>query len=151
TSVEKRSTMKPLVVDCTVYILILLFGVLEVCLCPRARDFIFDSTYYELAQSLINEGWYGYSSRPETMLPPGFAVMVAGLCLAFGSTYAVLIRSMGVFATGFLVATYALLRREVGRGPAAATCLVIGSSPYVFSLSTCLLFSDLPYALTSTL
>jgi hypothetical protein len=126
-------------------------GALPFFLYPRAGDLISDATYYELARSLADDGWYGYNSRTETMLPPGFPAVIALLRFCFGDGYAVFIRSMAVFATLALLATYALFRREVGRGPAAAICLLVGSSPVLFDFSTRLLFSDLPYLFTSTL
>jgi hypothetical protein len=149
--VDNRSDIRPSLADAAVCLLILALGALQFFLYPRASDFLGDTTYYELAQSLREKGWYGYNSRPETMLPPGFAIMLAGLCSFLGNDYTILIRSMAVCATLFLLATYALLRREVGRGPAAVICLLIGSSPFLFQFSTFLLFSDLPYAFTSIL
>jgi hypothetical protein len=148
---EQRLVSKPILADALVWMLILFLGVLQWSLYPRASGFIFDATYYELGQSLVEKGQYGYNSRPETMLPPGFAVIVAIISLCFGNSYAIHIHSMAVFATAFLLATYALLRREVGRFPAGATCLLIGSSQFFFNFSTSLVFSDLPYAFTSTL
>jgi hypothetical protein len=152
TTIENRYIIKPPVTDIVVHTLILLFGLLQFCLYRRASDFVGgDVTYFELARSLLEKGSYGYNSRPETMLPPGFAVIVAVIWVCVGNTYAILIRSMAVFATLFLSTTYELLRREVGRGPAAAICLLIGSSPLFFSFATTTVLSDLPYAFTSTL
>ena len=144
--------IKPPLIDASVYMLILFLGVLQFFLCRRASDFVSgDVTYYELARSLLEKGWYGYNLRPETMLPPGFAVIVAGIWVCFCNSYEIFIRSMAVFATLFLCSTYGLLRRELGQGPAAAICLLIGSSPIFFSFSTTVVLSDLPYAFTSTL
>ena len=139
-------------IDLLVYLAIILLGVLQFFLCRRASDFVAgDVTYYELARSLLERGSYGHNLRPETLLPPGFAVILAGIWVCFGNSYEIFQRSMAVFATLFLLATYGLLRRQVGRGPAAAICLLTGSSAIFFQFSTTLVFSDLPYAFTSTL
>jgi hypothetical protein len=126
-------------------------GALPFFLYPRSGDFFIDVTYYELARSLLQRGWYGYNCRPETLLPPGCAVLLALVCRCFGDSYVAVIRSMAVSATLFLLAAYPLLRREVGRRPAAAICLLLGTWPFLFNLSTKNIFSDLPYAFVSTL
>jgi hypothetical protein len=150
-SVSPGIGIKPYIADILVHLLILVFGALQFGFYCRSDDFVYDATYAELARSLIENGSYGYNFRPETMLPPGCAAMAAVISICIGPNYRILIRSMAVFATLFLIAAYELLHREIGRGPAAAICLGLGSSPFLFDFSTHLLFSDLPFAFTSTM
>jgi hypothetical protein len=151
TTVEGPSRTERRLVDAAVHGLILALGALQFFMYRHSGDFVGDATYYELARSLHDEQWYGFNFRPETMLPPGFAVIVAAIWWCFGGAYSVLIRTTAVFTTLFLSASHELLRREVGRAPAAAICLITGTSPFLFSFSTRSLFSDVPYAFTSTL
>src|SRR6266851_3157276 len=58
------------------------------------------------------------------------------LCATVSCGRAVLIRSMAVFATMGFIASYELLRRVQGRAVAAASCLLLGSSPIIFMFST---------------
>jgi Dolichyl-phosphate-mannose-protein mannosyltransferase len=136
--------------DITVYGLILSLAALQLALSQRADDFFTgDTIYFELARSIISEGFYGFNFKPETLLPPGFPLILASLCVTLGCTYAVLIRSIAVFATLGFIASYELLRREEGRTVAAVVCLLLASSPIVFAFSTRMVFSDLPYFFTS--
>jgi hypothetical protein len=140
------------VTDITLYGLILSFGALQFGLAQRATDFFRgDTIYFELARSIIREGFYGFNSKPETLLPPGFPVILAGICVTVGCSYLVLVRSMAVFATLGLIASYQLLRREQGRVVAVVSCLLLGSSPIFFEFTTRMVFSDLPYMFTSML
>jgi hypothetical protein len=138
--------------DLAVYAAILSLSVLQIALVRRLPDFITgDVTYYELARSIIEGRAYGFNGRLETMLPPGFPALLALLSVTVGSSYNVLIRAMPVFAGLGFIASYELLRREVGRGVAAVICIVLMSSGEVFAFSTSLVFSDLPYFFTSSL
>jgi len=138
--------------DIFVYGLILSLGALQFGLSQRSDDFFTgDTIYFELARSIIEQGFYGFDFKPETLLPPGFPLILASLCVTFGCTYAVLIRSMAVFATLGFIASYELLRREEGRTVAAVFCLLLASSPILFSFSTRWVFSDLAYFFTSML
>jgi len=138
------------VTDIIVYGIILSLGALQFGLSQRATDFFRgDTTYFELAQSIIQEGFYGFDFKPETMLPPGFAVILASICITIGCNYGVLIRSMAVFGTLGFVASYELLRHKEGRTVALVICVLLASSPIVFEFGTRLVFSDLPYFCTS--
>jgi hypothetical protein len=139
-----------MIVDAAVYLLIIVFGMLQFFLYQRAQDFYTgDTAYFELARSLHQNGTYGFDFKPETMLPPGFSFLVALICGAFGWTHAVAVRAMTVFCTLGFLATYAFLRREYGRGIAAAVALVLMSSPAFFGQATRYVFSDLAYFFTS--
>ncbi len=137
--------------DLLTYAVCLAIGVTQFVFYERCKDFVSDAAYYELARSLVENGRYGINTRAETMLPPGCAAMIAVVWVCLGSSHAILIRTMAVFATLFLIASYELLRRQVGRGPAAAITLIIGSSPFLFHFSTHLLYADIPYSFTTTL
>jgi len=157
-AIAPRSTVgddRPLVggpasIDVLVYLLILGFGALSIALVQRGADYYNgDTTYLELARAIVRTGSYGFNFRAETMLPPGFPVILAILSALLGSSHETLVRSMPVFAVLGIVATYELLRKEHGRGVAAAIALLIASSPILFKFSTVLVFSDLPYFCTS--
>jgi hypothetical protein len=137
--------------DIFVYILLLTLGGLQFALSCKTSDFAFDSYYYELAKSILAKTVYGFNSRPEPMVPPGFPVLLALLMVAVGQSYAVLVRSMAIFTTLGLMAAYELLKLEEDRHVAAVACLLMASSPSVFQFSTRMIFSDMPYFFTSML
>jgi hypothetical protein len=135
--------------DVLVCVLILALGALQFVFPLRADDFIHgDTIYIELATSIIERGSYepGFNY---VIYPPGLPVFLAFLCKATSCSYAVLVRSMALFATLGLIASYQFLRRAEGRGVAAAACLLIASSPEIFHLSTRWVYSDLPYFFAS--
>ena len=140
---------KPNLQDLMVYVALIGLGLLGVVLSCRARDFVGDAYYFELARSIAQGRGYVFDFRPQTMVPPGFPYLLALMTMVIGSKYVVLVRSMAVFFTLALIATYEVLRSEEGRGVAAGTCLLLGSSPEVFQFSTRLVFSDMPYFCTS--
>ena len=112
--------------DLGVYGLLLGLGALQFCLYQRSDDFfVGDVSYFELARSIVEKGSYGFNFKPETMLPPGFPMILALLCVTVSCSRAVLIRSMAVFATMGFIASYELLRRVQGRAVAAASCLLL--------------------------
>ncbi|MCC6365689.1 MAG: hypothetical protein IT165_19420 [Bryobacterales bacterium] len=137
--------------DIFVYILLLTLGGLQFALSCKTSDFAFDSYYYELAKSILAKTGYGFNSRPEPMVPPGFPAMLALLMVAVGQSYAVLVRSMAFFTTLGLTAAYKLLKSEEDGRVAAVACLLLASSPSVFEFSTRMIFSDMPYFFTSML
>jgi hypothetical protein len=137
--------------DLLIYCVCVFLGAIQFVFYERSNDFVSDVTFYELARSLIEKGWYGYNTRPETIFPPGEAALVGLVLLCFGNSHTTLTRSTAVFATLFLIASYELLRRHVGRGPAGAISLIIGSSPFFFHFSTHVLLADIPYAFTTTM
>ena len=134
------------------YAVILSLGALQFGLTLRSNDFFSgDTTYFELARSLLEKGFYGFDLKPETLLPPGFPLILASVCVTVSCTYTVLLRSIAVFATLEFIASYELLRREEGHTVAAVFCLLLASSPIVFAFSTRMVFSDLPYFFASML
>ncbi|MCC7153450.1 MAG: glycosyltransferase family 39 protein [Bryobacterales bacterium] len=137
--------------DLSVYVSLLALGALQLALSGWTRDFTQDPYYYELARSFLTHTGYGFNSRPEPMVPPGFPALLAVMMVAFGQSYAVLIRLMAFFATFGLIAAYELLKRKEGRVIAAVVCVLLASSPSWFEFSTRSLFSDMPYFLTSML
>ncbi len=143
---EKRSTY-----DSFIYASCVSLGAIQFLFYERCDYFVSMPTYYELARSLVEQGFYGYDGRPETIFPPGCAALIALVWICFGNSYSTLIHAMAVFATLFLITSYELLRRQVGRSPAAAISLIIGTSPFFFHFSTHGLGADIPYAFTTTL
>ena len=149
---DARRAGAPASIDLVIYLLILGVGALPVALVQRGADYYTgDTIYFELARSIVRTGSYGFNFGPETMLPPGFPVILAVLSALLGSSHEMLVRTMPIFAVLGIIATYELLRREHGRGVAAAIGLLLSSSPILFKFSTTLVFSDLPYFCTSML
>jgi len=124
-------------VDFLVWAAILALGAFQLYSHLRSSDFPFeDVAYFEQAKSLLHDGYYGFESVPERVQPPGLVFLLALICKIVACRYGVLLSSMAVFLTlGFLV-WYQIIRQVVGRGIAAATCLLLGSSPSVFHFVT---------------
>jgi hypothetical protein len=137
--------------DLYVYLLIIALGVMQFMMTCRASDFVGDAYYFELAKSLLAGKGYGFNSKPQTMLPPGFAVLLAVLIRALGTNYATLVRAMPVFTTLGFLTTYEVLRSKVSRGVAGSICLLLGSAPGLFLFATKIVFSDMPYFFLSML
>jgi hypothetical protein len=139
-------------IDIGVFAVIAAFGALQVILYQRAGDFLFDDVFYfEAARSLLQHGFYGFNGRPETNQPPGLPAILALLCLARACTHGAFLRAMAVFETLGLGASYVLLRRQIPRAVAAATCLLLISSPLFFALGTQSVATTFPLLLTSSI
>jgi len=118
----------------------------------RAHDFPFeDVAYFEQAKSLLHDGYYGFNSVPEKVQPPGLPLLLALICRIAGCRYAVLLSSMSVFFTLGLLVWYQVIRQAEGRGIAAATCLILGSSPWTFYAVTRWIWPSIPYFFVSAL
>src|SRR5215467_14971279 len=114
--------------DLAVAGLLAVIGALQVAFCQAGTAFYTgDTSYLELARSIIAWRPYGFDFRAETMLPPGFPALLALLQLAVGESHLRLVRAM-VIATmlAFLLA-YWLLRRTLGMRAAAGVCLLLAS------------------------
>lgn len=131
-------------VDLIVYLMILVLGGLQFAFYLRA-DALADARYVELAQSILRSHTYSFDFRPETMIPPGFPLIVALVSLVAGSGTSVLFHVMALSATLALIGSYEFLRRVEGRFPAAVITLLLGSAPALFVFSTQIIFSDMPY------
>jgi len=140
------------VVDCLVCAAILALGVFQIYAHQRAPDFPFEDVgYFEQAKSLLHDGFYGFNSVPERVQPPGLALLLALICKIIGCRYGLLLSSMAVFLTlGFLV-WYQVIRKAEGRGVAAATCLLLGSSPWIFYFISRGIWPSAPYFFVSGL
>ena len=148
---DRQSSRLPpgLPVDVLVCSLVLALGALQFMLPQKGDDFFRgDTIYIEFARSILERGTYRLEFN-DVMYPPGFPALLAFLSATVSGSHAVLVRSMAVFVTLALLASYHLLRRETGRCAAAATCLLLASSPLVFEFSTQWVYSDLPYFFTS--
>lgn len=118
----------------------------------RAHDFPFeDVAYFEQAKSLLHDGYYGFNSVPERVQPPGLPLLLALICKIAGCRYGVLLSSMSVFFTLGLLVWYQIIRQAEGRGIAAATCLILGSSPWIFYVVTRWIWPSIPYFFVSAL
>ncbi len=137
-------------VDAAVWAAIVAVGAMHYALALRADDFFTgDTTYFELARSLLSHGAYGFNARPETVVPPGFPAFLATLCVTVGCGYSVFIHAVVVCSTLGVLAGYELLRREEGRVAGGVISLLLISSPLLFTLETRTVLSDLPYLFTS--
>lgn len=139
-------------VDVAVWTAIIVIGAMHYALALRVDDFFTgDTTYFELARSLLSHGGYGFNARPETVMPPGFPAFMAALCVTVGCRHAVFVHAVIVCSALGVLASYELLRRLQGRLAAAVISLLLIASPGLFSLETRMVMSDLPYMLTSLL
>lgn len=118
----------------------------------RAHDFPFeDVAYFEQAKSLLRDGYYGFNAVSERVQPPGLPLLLALICKIAGCRYGVLLSSMSVFFTLGLLVWYQVIRQAEGRGIAAATCLILGSSPWIFYVVTRWIWPSIPYFFVSAL
>src|SRR5262249_40407977 len=116
--------------------LLMMVGTLQFSLPLRSDDPIAGFSYFELAKSIIETGFYGIDSKPQTNFPPGFPLILASLCMTVGCKPVVFIRSMSVFATLGFIVSYELLRRLQDRVVAAVSCVLLTTSPIFFILAT---------------
>jgi len=138
--------------DLLVYVLILGLGALPFFLYEKAPDFINADVYYvDLADSLLHHHSYAANFVPERVHPPGLPAIVVSVCVTLGCTHNTLIRTMPVFLTLGLLLGYEVLRRQRGRLIAAASCLLLASSPDIFPWVTSRLSPSFPYLFTSML
>jgi hypothetical protein len=140
------STVSPILADVVVFGLFLSMGVLAVFLHKSAADFLGeDVSYFERARSLLQYGFDGFNGRLETTQPPGLPIILAAMCYAGACSYAAILSAMAVFETLGFAVTYLLLRREIGRAPAAAICLLLVVSSTYFSMATQWVATTLPF------
>jgi hypothetical protein len=137
--------------DVAVYTFVLLMGVFQLTHYPRTSYFLNDTTYPDLARSVLEQGSYQIRFLPETTFPPGFTLILAAVGLLGGITPETLFPVIAVFATLGLLVTYGLLRRVEGRGVAAGTCLLLASSPILFNFNTAIVYPEMPYFMMSML
>src|SRR5215467_14348463 len=91
--------------------LLAFLGAMQCAFCVPGADFYGgDTSYLELARSIIAHRPYGFDFRVETMLPPGFPAMLALLELAFGESHVRLVRVMVIVTMVSLLVAYFLLR-----------------------------------------
>jgi hypothetical protein len=138
-------------VDLLICVLILCIGSLPFFLYEKAPDLLHeDASYVELAKSLLH-GSYVNNFVPERVQPPGLPLLLAAVCASSSCTHDTLIRTMPVFFTlGFLV-SYMVIRRQRGRLIAAASCLLLASSPALFVFVSSRLWPSYPYFFVSML
>jgi len=137
--------------DWAVYIFILLLGVFQFTHYTRTADLLADTSYPDLARSILEQGSYQIRFLPQTTLPPGLPLILAMIGRFVALTTAVLFRVIAVSTTLGLIAAYELLRRVEGRGVAATACLLFGSSASLFVFNTALVYPEMPFFLASIL
>src|SRR5215470_1512439 len=136
--------------DVAVAGLLVVIGALQFAFCEAGAAFHGgDTTYLELARSIIAWRPYGFDFRAETMLPPGFPALLALLQLAVGESHLRLVRAMVLATTLAFLLAYWLLRRTLGRRASAGICLLLASSPVFFRFASTTVVSDMPYFVTS--
>jgi len=126
-------------------------GAFQVTHYPHTADFMNDMTYPDLARSILEKGSYQLRFLPQTTFPPGFPLILAAVGLFLGLSPATLFPVVTVSATLGIIAAYELLRRVEGRTVAAATCLLLASSPVLFGFNTTIVFPEMPFFLMSML
>jgi hypothetical protein len=139
-------------VDFAVAILIVTFCAAGLIFYQRIESYDSDSSYYiGLANSLLNQHQYVFDFKPHTRYPPGFPAILAVISIFFGATYGVYVRAMAVLGALGLWTSYVVLRRSEGRAAGATACVLLGSSPYFFQMTTRNVLSDVPFFLTTML
>ena len=132
-------------VDVAVAIYVLAIGVLMFTQYVHHAGPAYDASYYDLTQSILRLHAYRFDYRPETLLPPGFPIILAGLCLITACSQAAMFHVIAVSTVLGLLGGYVLLRRIESMELAAAATVLLASSPVLFSFATTLVFSDMPY------
>jgi hypothetical protein len=140
------TALSPILADVLVFGVFLTIGVLTVFFQRQAADFLSDDvSYFERARSLLQYGFDGFNGRLETTQPPGLPIVLAVMCYAGACSYAAMLSAMAVFETLGFAVSYLLLRREIGRAPAAAICLLLVVSSSYFSMATQWVATTLPF------
>jgi hypothetical protein len=141
----------PVVMDPLIYALILCLGALPFFFYEKAPDFLHsDVAFADRASSLLHGSDFD-NFVAERVEPPGLPVILALVCATVSCTHNCLIRAMPVFLTLGLLFSYEVIRRQRGRLVAAASCLLIASSPSVFVSASSLLWPSYPYFCISML
>lgn len=131
--------------DSAACLAILALGALQFALVRRSPDYLWDTNYFELFESVLNHTSYGFNGVPMTQLPPGFPYLLAFLSKVIGTSYVSMLRVVTVSGTMALITSYLLLRSQQGRGMAAICCLLLGSSQDLFQFTTSLVFADMTF------
>jgi len=140
------------IIDLAVYALILCLGAVPFLLYEKAPDSLHeDVSYVELAKSLLYNHSYVNNFVTEKVEPPGLPIILAGACATFGCSHDILGRTMPLFLTLGLLVSYEVIRRQRGRLAAAASCLLLISSPALFVFVSSMMWPSYPYFLVSML
>jgi Dolichyl-phosphate-mannose-protein mannosyltransferase len=136
--------------DLCVYVLLLGLGALQFLFIERAPGFVNDDVaFFDRADTLLHHLSYSANFVRERVQPPGFPATLAIIYAITGGTHDTMLRAMCVFITlGFLL-SYEVIRRQRGRPIAAATCLLLASSPSLFPFFTSWLWPSFPYFFVS--
>ena len=150
-SVSRDSGNRPGRFDAVIVLLLLLLGLFQVATVQRLESYWADSSVYMVAaHNLRASGSYEFDYKLETVYPPGFPLLLAGISAVMGSeSYLAYVRAMPVFTTLALVVWYFVLRRSQGRAVAAACCLLAGTSAPLYEMVTRSVPSEAPFFLFS--
>ncbi|MEW6529610.1 MAG: glycosyltransferase family 39 protein [Thermodesulfobacteriota bacterium] len=106
--------------------------------------------YLSLARSLASGQGYVFNGEPHTLVPPGFAAILAGASTLFGESFLTYRGLMAAFGLLTAVAGYLLIRRLCG----ANAALLVGGAfavNHVLLENSTLMLSDVPFALSCLL
>ena len=106
--------------------------------------------YLSLARSMASGQGYVFNGEPHTLVPPGFAAILAGAATLFGESFLTYRVFMAAFGLLTALAGYLLIRRLCG---ANAGLLVGGAFAvnHVLLENSTLMLSDVPFALSCLL
>lgn len=149
--IRNASSVRISLLDLIVYIFILGIGIYQLTHYLHTADFLYDATYPDLARSLLEKGSYELRFLPQTTLPPGFSLILAIVAVFVGFAPAALFPVVSISSSLALVAAYSLLRRIEGRALAAVACLLLASSPALFTFVTTFVYPEMTYFLLTML
>ena len=96
--------------------------------------YVGDVAYFGFARSIVDHRTCRYNFARETMLPPGFPLILAAVWVTVGNSYVIFVRAALLFTALGFMASYELLRRQQDRAFAAVACLLLCLSQLIFSL-----------------
>ncbi len=101
--------------------------------------------YLALADSLAGGEGYRYQGHAHSMYPPGVPILLAGILLTYGPSYAAMRLVMILLALAGAVAAWLLARSRLGRAEALLVAGLYALCPSLLEGATYIL-SDLPFA-----
>ena len=139
--------------DIAIVLLLLALGAFQVATVQRVESFGSDSSVYMvLAHNIRETGRYEFDFRPQTVYPPAFPFLLAGISMLTGrESYEVFIRFMPLFSTLALVTWYFVVSRTEGRVAGGAACLLVATSAALYQLVTQSVLSEAPFFFISGL
>lgn len=134
---------------CAILISLGMFQFLSI---QRAETYWMDgSAYMGLAESIAHHGKYVFNFKAFTWFPPGFPVLLAIVGKLWNFRFDVFIRLVVLCGTLGLIAFFWLIRAKAGTIVAAASTIILATSPQFYSAATRYVGSDLPFILFSVM